>query len=237
MVLDFEQRIIARIHLGHPTRHWHPKIATYIYGVKHGSHLIDLIKTRAQLIKAQEFLEKVRRCGRNILFVGTQNSAIDIVRESARATEGFFVNERWLGGILTNWTTLRVSLLQFYQLEREHAQGTWTLLQKKEIAFLVKRFERLNRYLGGLNGIQSLPSVVILIGQTFELSAVIECKKLNIPIVCALDTNCDPTLVEIGVPINDDSKERISLFLNTILPSIQKGYNSFRKNTTPKNLN
>jgi len=217
MKFTIEKRVAAGIHLGHPIRYWNPKIIRYTYGVRNGIHLIDLVKTRRQLKKAREFLKKASGEKKRILFIGTKRQAAEVVKERAKSSYSFFVVERWLGGILTNWTTVQASLLKLSRLEREEKKGSWTLLSKKDSSYLRKQLRRLKRYFGGLKGIRTIPDVVVIVGQITELVAVLECHKLNIPVICRLDTDCDPQLVEIGVPINDDSKERINLFLEDLL--------------------
>jgi small subunit ribosomal protein S2 len=215
--------MISGIHFGHPTRHWHPKIAGYTYGIRNGSHLIDLVKTRKQLKEAQKLVTRVRREGKEILFVGTKKQSSQRIKERAQSSQSFFVRERWLGGILTNWFTVQASLLKLHRLERDKKKGPWESLQKKEARVLQKRLDRLDRYLGGLKGIRSIPRVVILVGQTVEIAAIQECRKLEVPLICRLDTDCNPDLVEVGVPINDDSVSRIRLFLKSLLPGIYEG--------------
>jgi small subunit ribosomal protein S2 len=211
--------------LGHPVRYWNPKISIYTYGVRNGIRLIDLVKTRQQLGKARKFLEIISRNGKNILFIGTKNQAAQTIKDRANATKSFFVVERWLGGILTNWSTVRMSLLQLHRLEREEKKNSWSSLSKKDVVLLRKRLTRLERYFGGLKGIKMVPDTVIIVGQITELVAVIECGQLKIPVICRLDTDCNPDLVEIGVPINDDSRARISLFVDSLCFRINNGRN------------
>jgi small subunit ribosomal protein S2 len=217
MKITLEQMILVGIHLGHHTSRWNPKINIYIYGARKGIHLIDLVKTRQQLEKAQKFVTDVRLKGENILFVGTKKQAVDVVTKRAQTSQSFFVNERWLGGMLTNWTTIKTSLFQLHRLERKQKE---TKILEKNQSLLRKR---LDRYLGGLKGIQTLPGVVIIVGQTVEITAIHECRKLGIPTICRLDTDCNPRLVSVGVPMNDDSLVSISLFLDVLLPGIQEG--------------
>jgi small subunit ribosomal protein S2 len=217
MKVTLEQMIIVGIHLGHPTRRWHPKIVSYTYGSRKGIHLLDLVKTRQQLEKAREFLIKARRDGKRILFVGTKKQAADAIKHRAKTSKSFFVRERWLGGILTNWSVVQASLLQLHRLERKQKEG---VISRKEAVLLSSRLER---YFGGLKGIQTLPGVVIVVGQKVELTAIQECCKLGIPVICRLDSDCNPRLVDIGIPINDDSETSIRLFLETLLPRIQEG--------------
>lgn len=214
---------MAGILLGHTTRRWNPKISTYTYGIKKNIPLIDLVKTRKQLEKAQNFVAKIRRSGKDILFVGTKIQAAGAIKERAQISKSFFVRKRWLGGIITNWATVRLSLLKLHRLEREQKVGNWMSLTKKDVSLLEKRLIRLESYFGGLKGIRSLPGRVVIVGQNVEFSAIQECRKLNIPTVCRLDTDCDPDLVEVGVPINDDSTARINLFLKTLVPRINDG--------------
>jgi small subunit ribosomal protein S2 len=225
MKITLEQIIISGISFGHPTRRWNPKIESYTYRIYNGNHIINLVKTRNQLIKARKFITKVRGKGNNILFVGTKNQATKPIKERAQLSKSFFVRERWLGGTLTNRSTIQLSLLKLHQLEYEQKEGAWDLFQKKEATALKKRLERLKRYIGGLKGIRKLPGVVVVVGQTMEITAVHECRKLGIPIICRIDTDCDPSFVEIGVPINDDSTMRIDLFLKTLVPRINERRN------------
>jgi small subunit ribosomal protein S2 len=226
MKVTLEQIIVVGIHLGHPTRQWNPKMSSYTYGIQNGIHLIDLVKTMQQIEKAQAFVREVRKSGKGILFVGTKYQAAEVIEEVAYASQSFFVNKRWLGGILTNWVTVQASLFQLHRLESEKNTGMWDLLPKKEAILLQTRLCRLNRYLSGLKGIRARPGVVVVVGQSVELTAIQECYKLKIPVVCRLDTDCDPSIVEIGVPINDDSTSRIRLFLELIALRIQKGQRS-----------
>jgi small subunit ribosomal protein S2 len=225
MEFTLEKRISAGIHLGHPTQYWNPKIAIYTYGIRNGVRLIDLVKTYRQLKEAKEFLTRIKRQGKHILFIGTKLQAKQIVKERAQHSESFFVRERWLGGMLTNWSTVRISLIQLHRLERDNEKGAWISLSKKNVTFLRKRLEQLERYFGGLKGIQTIPDLAIITGQTSEMVRVRECYKLEIPVVCSLDTDCDPSLVKIGIPMNDDSKASIRLFFETLLPRIKDGYN------------
>lgn len=225
MEFTLEKRIAAGIHLGHPVRYWNPKISIYTYGVRNGIRLIDLVKTYQQLREAQKFLTRRKRHGKNILFVGTKPQAIHAVKARAQASRSFFVRERWLGGMLTNWSTVQGSLLQLHRLEREKEKGSWASLSKKNSTFFRKRLEQLERYFRGLKGIQTIPDLAIIVGQTTELVSVRECCKLEIPTICRLDTDCDPSLVKIGIPINDDSKASIQLLFEILHPRIKDGHN------------
>lgn len=216
-------------HLGHQTRKWHPKRAAYTYGVRKGLHLIDLVKTRHQLAEARTFLTTQAGEGKTFLFVGTKNQAVRAVEEAARRSRSFYVNERWLGGRLTNWRTVRSSLVRLHLLERQEQRGELDKLPKKEAANLRKLHERLSRYVGGLKGRRRLPDVVIIVGQRQELAAVSECQHLGIPRVSLLDTDCDPTKTQIGVPTNDDSAAAIELVLNEFTEAIREGRRVWRQ--------
>lgn len=222
MKVTLEQMIIFGIHLGHPTFHWNPKMSIYTYGIREGIHLIDLIKTRKQLTKAHDFVKRVRANGDRILFVGTKVQRAKSIQERAIESKSFYINKRWLGGTLTNWITIRQSLLQLHNLEQEKKKGKWDILPKKKVIILRKRLERLEKYLGGLKGIRTLPSAVVIVGQKEERTAILECIKLNIPVVRRLDTDCDPSNVKIAVPINDDSNLSIRLFLRVVVHGIKE---------------
>jgi small subunit ribosomal protein S2 len=221
MKITLEQILLAGMHLGQPTQIWNPKISSYTFGVRNGIRLIDLVKTREGLKKAQEFLK--RRRGNGILFVGTKKKAAHAIEERAKSSKSFFVNSRWLGGMLTNWSTIEKSLLQLYRIEREQSEGMWTTIKKKKVYWLKNRLNRLEKYFGGLKGIQKIPGVVIVVDQKVEIVSIQECRKLGIPVICTLDTDCDPDLVELGVPINDDSTESIQVFLKSIRARIREG--------------
>lgn len=225
MEFTLEKRIVVGIHLGHPVRYWNPKMAIYTYRIRNGIRLIDLVKTYQKLGEAKKFLIRIKRQGKSILFIGTKRQAKQVVKERAHCSKSFFVRERWLGGILTNWSTVQISLIQLHRLERENEKGAWTFLSKKNVTFLRKRLEQLERYFGGLKGMQTIPDLAVITGQTNEMVRVKECGKLEIPTICSLDTDCDPSLVKIGIPMNDDSKASIWLFFEILLPRIKDGYN------------
>jgi len=236
MEFTLEKRIAAGIHLGHPTRYWNPKIKEYTYGIRNGVRLLDLVKTRRQLIEAKKFLTRIKRHGKSTLFIGTKIQAKHIIKERAEAAKSFFVRERWLGGILTNWWTVQGSLTQLHRLEREKKKDSWILLSKKNATFFQKRLEQLERYFGGIKGIKTIPDLAVVVGQTTELVSILECYKLKIPVICSLDTDCDPSLVKIGIPINDDSKASIQLLFEILLPRIEDGHNLWMKKKKDEGL-
>jgi small subunit ribosomal protein S2 len=224
MKITLEKIIVSGIHLGHATRYINPKIATYVYGVKSRIHLIDLVKTCYRLEEAREFVRQIAATGKPVLFVGTKDQAAQAIEERAKSSKRFYVKERWLGGTFTNWSTIRISLLRLHSLERDRQIGVWIYLKKNEVALLQKRLARLERYLCGLKGIRYFPGVLIIVGQAVEISAIRECLKVKIPTVCSLDTDSDPSLVNVGIPMNDDSAIRIQLFLIFLVPRVIHGH-------------
>lgn len=216
---SIEEMVRVGMHFGHQTRKWNPKMAPFIYGQRNGIHVLDLVQTHRSLQETCNFLENSAAEGKTFLFIGTKKQASRVVAQAAGLCDGFFVNQRWLGGMLTNWSTLQVSIKRLYELENQSFEG----LPKKEAANLKKEWLRLNKYLGGLKLMKTLPDIVILVGQPEELNAVRECKKLKIPVVSLLDSDCDPTIVDWGVPANDDSVGSIQVILECFVEAIQRG--------------
>jgi small subunit ribosomal protein S2 len=233
MKITLETMVAAGIHLGHSTHHWQPKISTYTYGVRGDTYLIDLVKTSQQLEQAQKFLTKVRRDGKSVLFIGTKRQAVEPIKNRALSTQSFFIRRRWLGGTFTNWSTIKTSLQRLHRFHHKEEERFHTSPMKKES---ISSLNRLNRSIVGLKGIQTLPGAVIIVGQPTELTAIQECRKLGIPIICRLDTDCNPRLVEIGIPINDDSATSICLFLETLIPRIKKGHHWWMSKKTKEKL-
>jgi small subunit ribosomal protein S2 len=223
MQVTLEQMVKAGMHFGHQSRKWNPKMAPYIYGERNGIHLIDLVQTFTKLKEVKSFLADQASQGKTFLFVGTKTQAARLIPTAAAESGSFFVNHRWLGGMLTNWKTIRASLTNLDRLEELEVNGGFDQLPKKEAANLKKVKERLTRYLGGLKGMNKLPDVVIIIGQPDEITAVYECNRLGIRTVTVLDTDCDPSLADMVVPANDDSVASIQLLLNEFVSSIQEG--------------
>ncbi len=223
MQLTLEQMVKAGMHFGHQARKWNPKMAPYIYGERNGIHLIDLVQTFTKLKEVKAFLADQASQGKTFLFVGTKNQASRLVSKAAIDANSYFVNHRWLGGMLTNWKTIRTSLANLDRLEELDRTGGFDQLPKKEAANLKKVKERLTRYLGGLKGMSRIPDVVIIIGQPDEITAVYECNRLGIRTVTVLDTDCDPSLADMVVPANDDSVASIQLLLQEFVNSIQEG--------------
>jgi small subunit ribosomal protein S2 len=228
MQITFEQRLRAGRHLGHQTRKWNPKRAGYTYGVRKGLYLIDLVKSRQKLVEARKYLAAQAAEGKTFLFIGTKTQAAHPVQEAAQRCKAFYVTERWLGGRLTNWRTVRSSLVRLHLLERQEKRGDLEKLPKKEAATLRQLKERLTHYVGGLKGRRRPPDVAIIVGQQQELAAVAECRRLGIPRVTLLDTDCNPTLTEVGVPTNDDSSTAIELVVREFAAAIREGRRLWR---------
>jgi small subunit ribosomal protein S2 len=223
MQVTLEQMVKAGMHFGHQARRWNPKMAPYIYGERNGIHLIDLVQTFTKLKEVKTFLAEQASQGKTFLFVGTKTQAARLIPKAAVEANAYYVNHRWLGGMLTNWKTIRASLTNLDRLEELENNGGFEQLPKKEAANLRKVKERLTRYLGGLKGMTKLPDVVILIGQPDEITAVYECNRLGIRTVTILDTDCDPSLADMVVPANDDSVASIQLLLSEFVSAIQTG--------------
>ena len=224
-----KKMIYAGMHFGHQKRNWHPKMAPYIYTERNGIHIIDLIQTYTYLQQVCSFLTECAKGGKTFLFVGTKKQASGLVAKTASMCNSYYVNQRWLGGMLTNWQTIRTSLDRLIELENREFNGEFLNYSKKEAATLIKEKERLQKYLGGLKGMQKLPDVVIIIGQTEEIHAVYECRKLGISSVTILDTDCNPSLADFFVPANDDSIASLQFILTGFVESILNGQKQFQK--------
>nr|YP_009256582.1 30s ribosomal protein S2 [Ulva linza]ANH54341.1 30s ribosomal protein S2 [Ulva linza] len=221
------------MHLGHPARKWNPKMKPFIYTEKDSIHLIDLIKTYVHLNYVCKFLTKSASNGKKILFVGTKKQASNLISETALNCNSFYVNEKWLGGMLTNWKTVYLSTKKLKNLEIQEKKGLFNKLPKKEAANLIKKKEKLNKYLGGMKNMEILPDIVIIIGQHEEINALKECNKLGIRSISILDTDCDPSISDLIVPANDDSMPSIKLLLQEFEFSIKQGQEIFN---TKKNM-
>lgn len=224
-----KKMIYAGMHFGHQKRNWHPKMAPYIYTERNGIHIIDLIQTYTYLQQVCSFLTACAKDGKTFLFVGTKKQASGLIAKTASMCHSYYVNQRWLGGMLTNWQTIRTSLGRLIELENRELNGEFLNYSKKEAANLIKEKERLQKYLGGLKGMQKLPDVVIIIGQTEEIHAVYECRKLGISSVTILDTDCNPSLADFFVPANDDSIASLQFILTGFVESILNGQKQFQK--------
>lgn len=229
MAITIEDMVQRAVHLGHQASRWNPKMAPYIYTKRNGVHIIDLIQTCSQLKLVTNQLKEYSSQGKTFLFVGTKTQASPIIERVAIECNSFYVNQRWLGGMLTNWQTIKTSLRTLQELEAQEESESFKKLPKKEASIYRKRKERLQKYLGGLKGMVSLPDVVIIVGQTEEMNAVLECKKLGITTISILDTDCDPTLTDFFVVGNDDSMKSVDFLCELFLQSILAGRESRKR--------
>lgn len=211
------------VHLGHPTKEWNPKMAPYIFSSKDGIHIINLSKTVNNLIAAANFLKKQAKIGRNILFVGTSKQTSSIVKEQAERADVYFINQRWLGGLITNFDTIRARLNKLRELELQKETGGFDNYGKKEIASLNRQITKLNNSLGGLKKMRGRPEIIVAFDQKKDSIAIKEAKKVNAKIVALTDTNCDPTDIDYVIPANDDSLRSIEVIAKYLAEAIIAG--------------
>ena len=210
-VVSMKQLLEAGVHFGHQTRRWNPKMATYIYTERNGIYIIDLQKTVKKLEEAYNFIREISANGGNVLFVGTKKQAQDAIKEEAARCGGYYVNARWLGGMLTNFRTMRTRIDRLAQLRKMEEDGTFAMLPKKEVIGLQAEIEKLEKYLGGVKEMKKIPAALFIVDPRKERNAIAEAKKLNIPIVAIVDTNCDPDEIDYVIPGNDDAIRAIRL--------------------------
>ena len=221
--ISLSQLLEAGVHFGHKAHRWNPKMFPYIYSEVNNIHILDLIQSATLLKKAMRYLEVAASKDQKVLFVGTKRQATTLIAQEAKRSNSYYVNHRWLGGMLTNWSTMKERIEKLKDLEKQESEGTFDLLTKKEGALRRKELIKLRKYLDGIKSMTSLPDVVIIIDQRREITAIAECRKLGIPVVSILDTNCDPDLVDIPIPGNDDAVRSIKLILTLLTDSIIKG--------------
>lgn len=221
--ITMEELLEAGAHFGHQTKRWNPKMRPYIFGQRNGIYVIDLTKTAKLFGDAEEFASRLAASGKTILFVGTKRQAQDLVQEEARRCGMYFVNHRWLGGLLTNFMTIQRSIGRLRELEAMAEDGRYETLSKKEIARIEKEKKKLHRNLDGIRKMSRLPDAVFVIDTRREKIAVDEARKLKIPVIGIVDTNCDPDDVDFVIPGNDDALRSIRLFLSRIADAIISG--------------
>ncbi len=222
-VVSMKQLLEAGVHFGHQTRRWNPKMAQYIFTERNGIYIIDLQKTVKKLEEAYMFVREVSANGGEVLFVGTKKQAGDSVREEAERVGAHFVNARWLGGMLTNFKTIRRRIERLEQLRKMEADGTFDYLPKKEVVKLNLQIEKLEKFLGGIKNMHKLPGALFIVDPRKERIAVAEAKKLGIPVVAIVDTNCDPDEVDYVIPGNDDAIRAVKLIAQTMADAIVEG--------------
>ena len=213
----------AGVHFGHQSSRWNPKMFPYIYTEQNGIHVIDLVQTARLLTHAYNYVQKASKEGKTFLFIGTKRQAAAIITEEANKCDSHFVNDRWLGGILTNWATVQNRVEYLKELNNKEEKGDFDRLPKKEAALLRREHDKLRQNLGGLVNMNQVPDIAIVVDPKREATAVAECRKLGITIIAILDTNCDPNLVDIPIPANDDAVRSIKLILSTLSDGILTG--------------
>ena len=222
-VISMKQLLEAGVHFGHQTRRWNPKMARYIFTERNGIYIIDLQKTVKKLEEAYSFIRDISVEGKPVLFVGTKKQAQDSVEEEAERAGAYYVNARWLGGMMTNFSTIRRRVSRLQQLRAMEEDGTFDLLPKKEVIKLRLEIEKLEKFLGGIKEMKQLPGALFIVDPRKERIAVAEAKKLGIPIVAIVDTNCDPDEIDYVIPGNDDAIRAVKLISATMANAIIEG--------------
>lgn len=222
-VISMKQLLEAGVHFGHQTRRWNPKMAQYIFTERNGIYIIDLQKTVKKLEEAYFFVRDIAAAGQTVLFVGTKKQAQDAIREEATRAGMYYVNARWLGGMLTNFSTMRTRIARLNQLKKMQEDGTFDLLPKKEVIKLQLEIAKLEKYLGGVKDMKKLPGALFIVDPRKEKNAIAEARKLKIPVVAIVDTNCDPDEVDYVIPGNDDAIRAIKLISSTMANAVIEG--------------
>ena len=222
-VISMKQLLEAGVHFGHQTRRWNPKMAQYIFAERNGIYIIDLQKTVKKVEEAYMFVRDIAAEGGEILFVGTKKQAQDSIKEEAERVGMYFVNARWLGGMLTNFKTIKSRIARLEKLNKMKEDGTFDLLPKKEAAKLTLEIEKLEKFLGGIKNMKKLPAALFIVDPRKEKNAVAEAKKLGIPIIAIVDTNCDPDEVDYVIPGNDDAIRAVKLIAGTMANAVIEG--------------
>lgn len=229
-VVTLAELLEAGVHFGHQARRWNPKMFPYIYAERNGIHIIDLVQTSQLLNNACEFVRKASQEGKRFLFVGTKRQAASVICQEAERCGAYYINQRWLGGILTNWFTIKTRVERLKDLEQKEESGYLDQLPKKEAASIRRELEKLRKNLNGIKNMKRLPDLVVIVDQKRESTAIQECIKLKIPVISILDTNCDPDLTDIPIPANDDAIRSIKLIIGKLADSICEGSNGNFKN-------
>ncbi len=222
-VISMKQLLEAGVHFGHQTRRWNPKMAEYIFTERNGIYIIDLQKTVKKIEEAYSFIRDIAQDGGDILFVGTKKQAQDSIKEEAERVGMYWVNARWLGGMLTNFKTIKQRIERLEQLTRMEEDGTFDLLPKKEVLNLKHEREKLEKFLGGIKTMKKLPAALFVVDPRKEKIAIAEAKKLGIPVVAIVDTNCDPEEVDYVIPGNDDAIRAVKLIASTVANAVIEG--------------
>lgn len=219
-VVSMKQLLEAGVHFGHQTRRWNPKMAPYIFAERNGIYIIDLQKTVRLMKDAFDFVKETVEDNKPILFVGTKKQAQESIRDEAIRAGEYYVNERWLGGMLTNYKTIKTRIKRLFELEKMEEEGTLELLTKKEKSLLLAEKEKLERYLGGIKNMPELPGAIFVIDPRKEKIAVHKARKLGIPVIAVVDTNCDPDEIDYVIPGNDDAIRAVKLLTSVIADAV-----------------
>ncbi|MBC5810704.1 MAG: 30S ribosomal protein S2 [Candidatus Eremiobacteraeota bacterium] len=222
-IISMKALLEAGVHFGHQTRRWNPKMKPFIFQERNGIYIIDLQKTVLMLREVYAAVKAMARDGKVILYVGTKKQAQEVVKEEAERAGTYFVNERWLGGTLTNFATIQKRITRLRELEQMKQQGGFDMLPKKEVAKLSDELEKLNRFLGGIKDMHRLPDAIFIVDPKKERIAVLEARKLKIPIIAVIDTNCDPDEIDYPIPGNDDAIRAVKLMVSKISDAIIEG--------------
>lgn len=222
-VVSMKQLLEAGVHFGHQTRRWNPKMAEYIFAERNGIYIIDLQKTVKKVDEAYNFVRDIAADGGEILFVGTKKQAAESIKEEAERVGMYYVNTRWLGGMLTNFETIKKRVQRLAQLRKMEEDGTFELLPKKEVTKLSLEIEKLEKYLGGIKNMKKLPSALFIVDPRKERNAVAEARKLSIPIIAIVDTNCDPDEIDYVIPGNDDAIRAVKLIAGAMADAVLEG--------------
>ena len=222
-VVSMKQLLEAGVHFGHQTRRWNPKMAKYIFTERNGIYIIDLQKTVKKVDEAYNFLRSVAEEGKSVLFVGTKKQAQEAIKEEALKADMYYVNERWLGGMMTNFQTIQKRINRLKELEKMEEDGTFEVLTKKEVLSLRHEMEKLEKFLGGIKDMNRLPGALFVVDPRKERIAVAEARKLNIPIVAIIDTNCDPDEIDYPIPGNDDAIRAVKLLTGRMADAVIEG--------------
>ena len=222
-VVAMKQLLEAGVHFGHQTRRWDPKMAEYIFQARSGIHIIDLQKTSKKLDEAYAFLKEQAEAGKTVLFVGTKKQAQECVKEAAEKCGMYYVNQRWLGGTLTNFTTIRKRIGRLLELEKMQEDGTFEVLPKKEVILLKKEMEKLEKNLGGIKEMTEVPGVMFIVDPKKEKIGILEARKLGIPVIGLVDTNCNPQDVDYAIPGNDDAIRAVKLIADCMANAVIEG--------------
>ena len=221
--VSLAQLLEAGVHFGHKAYRWNPKMFPYIYTERNNIHILDLVQSVQLLKEANLYVKSAAEKDKIFLFVGTKRQASSLIAQEAKRANSYYINHRWLGGMLTNWVTLKSRIDRLKTLEQEEADQVFNILPKKEASLRRKELDKLRKHLNGVKDMERLPDVAIIIDQKREITAIKECRKLGIPIISILDTNCDPDLVDIPIPGNDDAVRSIKLILKSLTDNIIEG--------------